>query len=98
MIIYFIIKIHCQTPIPDADFTWRLYSVHAARPKRAHGPLEDPTALSQRCHSVLSNTLCKRQAAAFVCSKNKRCRMAFYAIAQRFHSVTGVCTARTSAI
>ena len=98
MIIYFIIKIHCQTPIPDADFTWRLYSVHAARPKRAHGPLEDPTALPHRCHSVLSNTLCKRQAAACVCSKSKRRRIAFYAIAQRFHSVTGVCTARTSAI
>jgi len=45
---------------------------------------------------VLSNTLWKRQAAAFILSmlkvnaQSKRRRMAFYAIAQRFHSV---CTA-----
>ena len=38
-------------------FTLRLYSVHAARPQRAHGALEDPTALPQRSHSALSNTL-----------------------------------------
>ena len=29
-------------------FTRRLYSVHAARPQRAHGALEDPTAFP-RC-------------------------------------------------
>jgi len=56
-----------QTPTPNAQFTRRLYSVHAARSQRAHGALEDP----QRCHSVLSNTLCKRQAAAFVLSMPK---------------------------
>ena len=31
-------------------------------------------------------------------AQNKRRRMAFYAIAQRAHSVAGDCTARTSAI
>jgi len=72
-----------QTPTPNAEFTRRLYSVHAARSQRAHGVLEDPTALPQRCHSVLSNTLWKRQAAAFVLSfaQSKHRRMAFYAIA-----------------
>ena len=33
-------------------FTRRLYSVHAARPQRAHGALEDPTAFQQRSNSV----------------------------------------------
>jgi len=37
-----------QTPTPNAEFTRRLYSVHAARSQRAHGVLEDPTALPQR--------------------------------------------------
>ena len=37
-----------QTPILIAEFTRRLYSVHAARSQRAHGALEDPTALPQR--------------------------------------------------
>jgi len=51
-------------------------------PQRAHGALEDPIA---------SNTLWKRQAAAFVLSMlKKRRRMALNAIAQRCHSV---CTA-----
>jgi len=36
------------TPTPNAEFTRRLYSVHAARPQRANGALEDPTALPQR--------------------------------------------------
>jgi len=31
-----------QTPTPNAAFTQRLYSVHAARPQRADGALEDP--------------------------------------------------------
>jgi len=39
-----------QTPTPIAQLTRRLYSVHAARSQRAHGALEDPTALPQ--HSV----------------------------------------------
>jgi len=66
MIICFIIKMHCKRPSPSAEFTWRLYTVHTARSQRAHGALEDPTVLPQRCHSVLSNTPWKRQAAAFV--------------------------------
>ena len=53
------------TPTPNAEFTRRLYSVHMALP-RAHGALEDPTALPQLYHFVLSNTLCKRQATAFI--------------------------------
>jgi len=36
-----------QTPTPDAEFTRRFDMVHAARPQRAHGALEDPTALPQ---------------------------------------------------
>jgi len=61
-------KLHCKRPTPNAEFTQRLYSVHTARSQRAHDALEDPIALPQRCHSVLSNTLWKRQAAAFVLS------------------------------
>jgi len=71
MIICFITKTICKRPTPNAEFTRRLYSVHTARSQRAHGALEDPTALPQRCHSVLSNTLWKRQAAAFVLSMLK---------------------------
>ena len=62
MITYFIIKMHCK----------RRVLIHnlqvAARPHvlRTHGALEDPAALPQRPHRALSNTLCKRQAAAFV--------------------------------
>jgi len=37
-----------QTPTRNAEFTRRLYSVHAALSQRAHGALEDPTALPQR--------------------------------------------------
>jgi len=37
-----------QTPTPNAEFTRRLYSVHAARSQRFHCALEDPTALPQR--------------------------------------------------
>ena len=43
-----------------------IYSVHATRPQRAHGALEDTTALPQRPHSALFNTLYKRQAGAGV--------------------------------
>jgi len=45
--------------------------MHRARPQRIQGALEDPTALPQRPHSALSNTLCKCQAAAFVLSMLK---------------------------
>jgi len=51
-------------PSPSTGFTRRLYDVHVVRPQRGHGALEDPTALPQRLHRALSNTLCKRQAAA----------------------------------
>jgi len=54
-----------QTPSPNTGFTRRFYRVQAARPQRAHGALEDPTAMQQRLYSALSNTLCKRRAAAF---------------------------------
>ena len=56
-------------------FTGRLFSVHAACPQRAHDVLEDPTALPQRPHSALSNTLCKRQV-CFEHVQNERRRMA----------------------
>ena len=52
----------------STGFTRCLYSMHAARPQHTHSALEDPTALPQRPHSALSNTLCKRQAVAFVLS------------------------------
>jgi len=74
-----------QAPSPNTGFTRRSYSAYAARPQRTHGAREDSTALPQRPHSALSNTLCKRR------------RIAFQTIAQRFHSVAGDCTARTSA-
>ena len=76
---------HCLTPSPNTGFTRRLYCVHAAHPQRAHGALEDPTALPQRPHSELSNTLCTR--VCFEHVQNKRRRMAFYAIARRLHIV-----------
>jgi len=57
-----------QTPSPNTGLTRRLYSVHAARPQRAHRALENPTSMLQRPHSALCNTLCKRQAVAFVLS------------------------------
>jgi len=60
-----------QTPTPNAEFTRRLYSMHAARPQRAHSTLEDPTALPQCCHNALFNTLCKRQAVPFISSMLK---------------------------
>jgi len=60
-----------QTPTQHADFTRRLYSVHAARPQRAHDALEDPTSFPQRSHSALSDTLWKRQAVAFIKSMLK---------------------------
>ena len=102
MIICFIIKMHCKRPTPNAEFIRRLYSVHTARSQRAHGALEDPTALPQRCHRVLSNTLWKRQAAAVVLSMLKVNAAAWrsgrlHSVPQRLHSVAGVCTERTSA-
>ena len=49
-----------MTIYPNTEFTRRLY-----------GALEDSTALPQRPYSAPSNTLCKRQAAAFVLSMFK---------------------------
>jgi len=57
-----------QTPTLNTRITQRLYSVYAARLKRARGAIEDPTALQQRPHNAPYNTLCKRQAAAFILS------------------------------
>jgi len=76
----------------------KVYGVHAARPQRAHGALEDPTTLPQRCHSVLSNSLCKRQAAAFVLSMFKISAAAWRS--RRLHSVSTalLAFARRSAI
>jgi len=37
-----------QKPTLNAGFTRHLYNVYAAHPQRAHGALEDPTALPQR--------------------------------------------------
>jgi len=45
--------------------------VHAERPQRTHGALEDSAALPQHPHSVLSNRLSKRQAKAFIFSMLK---------------------------
>ena len=64
-----------STPTPNAKFTRRLYSVHAARPQRDQGTLEDPTALPQRAvyHAV-------QMPSRGVCSEhdqNKGRRMAF---------------------
>jgi len=73
-----------QTPSPNTGFTRRLYSVHAARLQRAHGALEDPTALPQPPYSALFNTLCKRQTAAFVLSMFKINAAAWRS--RRFHS------------
>ena len=60
-----------QTPSSNTGFTRHHYSVYTARPQRAYGALKNPTALPQRLHSAVSNTLCKRQAAAFVSSMFK---------------------------
>jgi len=86
MIYLFYYQNALQTPTANAEFTRRLYSVHAARSQRAHGALEDPTALPQRCHSVLSNTLWKRQAVAFVLSMPEVNAAAWRS--RRLHSVS----------
>jgi len=64
-----------QTPTPNAEFTRRLYSAHTARSQRAHGALEDPTALPQRVveHAVETH----RRGVCFEHAQNKRHRMAF---------------------
>jgi len=55
ILIYFMITLYLyyyknalQTPTLNAAFTQRLYSVHAARPQRAHGAVKDHTAFPQR--------------------------------------------------
>jgi len=48
MIIYIIIKMHCKRLFQKQDSHGVFYSVHAARPQRAHGALEDPTELPHR--------------------------------------------------
>jgi len=64
-----------QTPTPNAQFTRRLYSVHAARSQRAHGALEDPTALPQR--AVLHAVETPSRGVCFEHAQNKSRRMAF---------------------
>jgi len=64
--------------------------VHAAPPQCAHGTLEKLTALPQRSRSALFNTLCKRQAAAFIWSMLKTNAAAWRS--RRLHSAH---TART---
>ena len=64
MIICIITKLHCKSL-----FKCRIYMAslqHAGGVSKT--ALKDPTALPRRFHSSLSNTLCKRQAAAFVLS------------------------------
>ena len=64
-----------QTPSPNANFARRLYSVHAASPQRAHGALEDPTALPQR--AVLHAVETPSRGVCFEHAQNTRCRKAF---------------------
>ena len=63
-----------------------VFTACTRRAHSAHGALEDPTALPQRCHSVLSNTLWKRQAVAFVLSMLKVNAAAWRS--RRLHSVS----------
>ena len=67
MFICFIFKMHCKRLLQMQN----LHGVITACTRPAHNA---PTALlktPQRCHSMLSNTLWKRQAAAFVLSMHK---------------------------
>jgi len=75
LIHYLFYQYALQTPTPNAEFTRRLYSVHAARSQRAHGALEDPTALPQRAvqHAVETPS----RGVCFKHTQNKRRRMAF---------------------
>ena len=106
MIICIIIKMHWKPLLQMQD----LHIVFTACTRRAHSAqnaLYKTIALPQRAHSALSNTLCKRQAAAFVLSMFKinaaawhsmRLHSVFTAFLQSAHSIAGDCTARTSAI
>jgi len=76
----------------NTGFKRRLCNVHAARQQRAHGVLKDPTALPQRPHSALSNTLCKRQAVAFVLNMFKINAAAWRS--RRLYSVFTACPQR----
>jgi len=62
-------------PTINAEFTQRLYNVHAARSQRAQGPLEDSTALPQR--AVLHAVETSSRGVCFEHTQNKRRRMAF---------------------
>ena len=62
----------------------RPHSANAARPQRAHGSLEDPTAFPQRATQLAVQT--PGHGVVFVHIQCYRRRMAFYAIAQRAHS------------
>jgi len=71
----FFYKYALQTATPNAEFTRRLYIVHAARSQRAHGALEDTTALPQRAlkHAVETPS----RGVSFEHAQNKRRHMAF---------------------
>jgi len=87
-----IIKMQCKRRVQIHIYKASVQCAHDG-PQRAHGALEDSTALPKRPYSGLSNTLCKRQAVAFVFSilKKQRRRMAFKSIAQQLHSVPQRC-------
>ena len=74
---------HCKPRVQIRD----LQGVHAVRPQRAHCTLEDLTALPQRPHSALSNTLCKRHVALFKANvaalRSRRLHIVFTAFPQR---------------
>ena len=76
MIICIIIKMHCKRQMQD------LHVVFTACTRRAHGALEDPTALPQRCHSALFNTL-KTNASAWRSMRLQSAHTALLATAQR---------------
>jgi len=81
MITYIIIKIHCKRRIQIQD----LQGVCTACTRRSRRPHSVATALPKRPRSALSNTLCKRQAAAFVLSMFKINAAAWRS--RRLHSV-----------
>ena len=84
MIICFIIKMHCNSLLQMQN----LHNVFTACTRRTHNA---PTALyktPQLCHSMLSNTLWKRQDAAFVLSMLK-----INAATWRSRRLHSICTA-----
>jgi len=81
-----------QIPPIDTELRQRPHSTLAARPQRAHGVLEDRTALPRHVVQTPSHGV------VLVYVQNDRRHMPFLAITQRAHSVDRDCTARTSTI